>query len=319
MGKRALTFLIALCLTGCSFTWPLRPPVPSGLRYEASPAPRGVALVLVDQRPQSERDAFSTGRLDVHLELADAPLDAARFLAEHVQAELASRGLTATVTPGMTGTNRIELRTFRMQNWRTNAYTPFINGVFLSADLLTPAGRQRIGVFVWRGKVPMWTLGEVVEPTVNEPMSVAVKEFSSKLANALYGYRAPDAKVRELVTRIDRGRDDSTWLDVYSLGFSNNPLAIETLARLARDESEYVRIGAISGLGTLRATKQLKLLSDISADSDVAWQDRAMAYKAIGDLGVPESEAFLRSAKTRLESENDFTAQWWKQVLALYL
>jgi hypothetical protein len=206
-----------------------------------------------------------------------------------------------------------------MQNYRKNGYTAYFTSTFISADLVTPSLKKRLGVFVRRGKLPMWSFDEVVEPTMNQPLSLAVKEFATKLANALYGYRAPDATVRELLARIERGRDDATYLDVYQLGFTNNPLAVETLAKLARDDSEYVRIAAISSLGTLRATSQLALLRGLHADRDVLWQERAMALKSIGDLDVPEGNAFLRSEQDRLAPQNDTGSLWWKQVLALYL
>ena len=46
---------------------------------------------------------------------------------------------------------------------------------FLSVDLETADSKKRIGVFIKRGKVPVMSFEEVVEPTFNQPLSLAVR------------------------------------------------------------------------------------------------------------------------------------------------
>lgn len=83
-------------------------------------------------------------------------------------------------------------------------------------------------------------------------------------------------------------------MDVYQLGFSNNKLAIPELVKLTKHSSEYIRLAAISSLGIMRAVDQFDLLVRLYQNKGGLWQDRAMALKAIGDLGTPESHAYLQ-------------------------
>ena len=87
---------------------------------------------------------------------------------------------------------------------------------------------------------------------------------------------------------------------------------------LAKDDDEYVRIAAISSLGTLGANDQLELLKSIATGSNL-WQDRAMALKAIGDLGSPEAQAYLNEQRTALQAKGDKEATWSMQVINLYM
>jgi len=206
------------------------PPVPSGLTYVQTGPPHALDLTLVDQRPPDGR-TFSSGTIPAGVRVQGAPLDPPGFLAEHLSAELASRGLPARVSTGSGASEpRIDLRAFRIQNYRASGWTAFFASTFISADLVTGGVTKRIGVFVRRGKLPQWSFDEVNEPTMGVPLSLAVKDLASKVANQLYGYRAPDAKVQELVARLAGTHVENSFLDVYELGFTNNPLAIEPVA-----------------------------------------------------------------------------------------
>ena len=109
------------------------------------------------------------------------------------------------------------------------------------------------------------------------------KEFAArypKIAARLHGARSSDADVDRLVKKIATRGDDS-YLDVYALGFTNNPTAIGPMAVLARDPDEYVRLAAISSLGTLGAVDQLELLTSIYRDGTL-WQDDEMIRAGAG-------------------------------------
>jgi HEAT repeat protein len=167
--------------------------------------------------------------------------------------------------------------------------------------------------------VPVWSFAEVIDPTFNQPLSVAVKEFSSKLAGALYSYKASDATVKELVAKVNGTQTPDTFLDVYALGFTNNLAATDTLVSLTKSTDEYVRLAAISSLGNLRAASQFELLKTMYQDIALSRQDRDMALKAIADLGTPESDAFIRAEIKQLSAKGDTEAQWTSRILALYL
>ena len=315
-GIRMATCGLALALlTACApKSYTVRHPAPSDIVFGNPPA--AAPLTLVDARPDGER-VFSSGILPAELMVDGTALEPAAYLARNLQAELTARGVPAQVTLGGDATPTLTLRTFRVQNHRANGFSPFVTLTFLSGDLATPSGPQRLGVFVKRGKVPVWSFEEVIEPTFNQPLSLATKELAAKIASRLYDARSSDAEVDRLATKIATRGDDS-YLDVYALGFTNNPKAIDVLASLAGDADEYVRLAAISSLGTLGATGKLDLLKSIYREGGL-WQDRAMALKAIGDLDAAEADAFMAEQQVALQARaGDKEADWTLQIIRLY-
>lgn len=299
----------------------IKTPAPSGLKYEAATPPTKTNFSLIDNRKADER-IFHTGRLAATLQYGDAPLDAPQFLAQHLQEELLSRGVPAQIATGDKGLPRINLRTFRLQNHRVSGYSPFVTFTFLSVDLETSAFTRRLGVFIKRGKVPVWSFDEIVEPTLNQPLSLAVRELAGKIVKTLYNYQASNGTVDQLIAKANdtSKTEDERYFNVYSLGFTNNPKATDALVKLASDSAEYVRLAAISSLGNIGATGQFSFLKSIYQDGGRIWQDRAMALKAIGDLGTTDAMAFLYQERKRTESKaQNPESVWTQQILSLYL
>jgi hypothetical protein len=317
LARMATCVAMLVLLAGCApKSYSVRHPVPSE-NLVFGTAPPATAITLVDARAPSDR-VFSSGVLPASLTVEGAPLDPTGYLARNLQAELVSRGLQTQVGNAGDALPKLEMTTFRVQNHRANGFSPFVTLTFLGGDLVTPAGKQRLGVFVKRGKVPVWSFDEVIEPTFNQPLSLATKELAAKIAARLHGARSSDADVDRLTAKIATRGDDS-YLDVYALGFTNNPKAVAPLAGLARDPDEYVRLAAISSLGTLGANDQLDLLKSIYRDGNL-WQDRAMALKAIGDLDSTEADAFLAEQQAALQAKTgDKEADWTLQIVRLYL
>lgn len=300
----------------------VKTPAPSGLKYETATPQTKTGFSLIDSRKPSEQ-IFHSGILSATLSVGDSPIDAPQFLALHLQEELVSRGVPAQVTVGDKGLPRINLKTFRIQNHRANAYSPFVTFTFLSVDLETATNTKRIGVFIKRGKIPVWSFSEIVEPTFNQPLSLAVRELAGKIVKTLYGYQASAGTVSALITRLGETgskSEDERYFDVYSLGFTNNPKAIDTLVRLTSDSDEYVRLAAISSLGNIGATGQFSLLKSIYQNRASIWQDRAMALKAIGDLGTSDALTFMAQEKKRWEDQpRNQESTWTLQIIQLYL
>ena len=124
-----------LALTACApKTYAVKAPTPSDARYESVAAPAST-LTLVDGRGGGQ--VFSEGTLPVTLQLEGSPIDPMAFLNRHLQAEFNARGLPVQVGTGPGSYPQVEVKTFRMQNHRTNAYTPFITFTFISADIRT--------------------------------------------------------------------------------------------------------------------------------------------------------------------------------------
>ena len=225
---------LALCalpvLTACApQAYLLKNPQPSGLRAPVALA-AGETLTLVDARQGAERD-FNTGTLPATLQADGAAIDPPAFLATHLQAELASRGLGLKLRKDASGSPMLKLHSFRVVNHRSNGFAPFVTLTYLAADIDTPTGTQRVAAFVRRGKVPVWSFDEVVEPTFNQPMSLAVKELASKIASRRYGYQGSDAQVEALIAKLRGPRSPESFLDVHALGTLHNAKALALPAR----------------------------------------------------------------------------------------
>ncbi len=320
IARTGLVLSCAAVLSACApSSYLIKKPTPLALAGATQSAP-DAKLTVIDQRKGAERD-FSTGILMSGLRTDAGPVQPVGFLAEHLQAELKARGLATEVTATGNAQPALYLQTFRVVNHRSNGFAPFITFTFLSADLDTPSGKKRLTAFVKRGKVPVWSFDEVIEPTFNQPISLAIKELAAKLSAQAYGWRASDAQVDALLAKLKSPNlSGDAYLDVYALGFSNHPRAVERMVQLSSHADEYVRMAAISSLGILGASSQFATLKSIYEKRDVSWTDRAMAIKALGDLGTPESQAFLAQELTRWESaKTDKESLWTAQVIRLFL
>ena len=316
--RMATCGLVLALLTACApKSYTVRHPAPSDIVFGNPPV--AAPLTLVDARPDGER-VFSSGILPAELMVDGTALEPAAYLARNLQAELTARGVPAKVTLGGDATPALKLRTFRVQNHRANGFSPFVTLTFLSGDLATPSGPQRLGVFVKRGKVPVWSFDEVIDPTYNDPLAILTKEIAAKLNMALIGQVVSNEQVNALVASINKdGARADAYLDVYQLGFSNNTIAIPELVKLTSHAGEYVRLAALSSLGILKANDQFDFLATRYETKDGLWQDRAMALKAIGDMDTPQSRAYLQKELAKFENGKEREALWIKEVILLYL
>lgn len=311
--------LASLMLAACApASYNIRAPQPSGLKYAVAAPPPQQNFTLVDER-RSDGKVFSHGTLPAELKVDGKPIDPIPFLATQLQAELLSRGLPVSVGTAGSGKPVLRVKTYRIENTRTNAYTPFITLTFISADLETEEGTKRLGVFVTRGKTPVWSFEEIIDPTFNQPVALGVRELATKIARVAYGVRSDDDAVAALKATINGTRTPDSFIDVYALGFTNNPAAIDTLVKLTSDDQEYVRQAAISSLGNLGATGQFGLLKGIYQNAAVSWQDHCVALKAIADLGTAESRAFITEEAKKLGANSSKENVVLGQILALYL
>jgi hypothetical protein len=312
--------LAIIAFTACApKSYMVKSPTPSAEKYQSVSREKSADMSLIDQRSGDEM-IFSSGTLPAALTYKNSAINPPGFLAEQIQAEMLARGIPAKVSVGGTATPRLNLKSFKMRNSRVSGYSPFITLTYLSVEIDDGTNKKVIGSFVKRAKVPVWSFEEIIEPTLNEPLSIGVKEISSKIVSHLYNYSASDASVDALVAKIAGNSTNLRYLDVYALGFTNNQKAVSHLVTLSKDSDEYVRLAAISSLGTLGAQSQYQYLKSLYQSTGGMWQDRAMALKSIGDLDTDESRAFLREELTRLESgpqSKDIT--WTLQIIRLYI
>lgn len=322
--RLAPAMLVVSMLAGCAaggLTIPIKDPVPSEHKFSGEARSKQDQLNFVDSRPASDKASFSTWIVPMNFVAKGKPLDPVAFVAEHTTKELVARGIPVTQGAGNQAME-ISISKVGIDNHRATGFSPMVTLTFLVADVTTPAGKKRMTAYVKRAKVPVWGFDELNDPCYSEPLSLITKELAAKINRDVYGLKSDDAEIDRLVAKVnaEAATNPLSYFDVYQLGFSNNPRAIEPLVKLTSHNQEYVRLAAISSLGILKATSQQKLLenlySGIGAD---IWQDRAIALKAIGDLDTPESKAFLQAEFDRLKDKNDRGAVWTKKLIALYL
>jgi len=170
--------LSAISLQGCASSgYSITEPVPSQLGYEAASTPVSGDVAIRDARGENP-DYFSFGVLPAELRIDDVAFEPIDFLRTHVAKELDSRAAAGSVSSS--GEWELDVKTLRMRNHRTNAYTPFITLTMLSGDVTTPEGVKPIGIFITHGKGPVWTFLEVIEPIFTQPMSMLGKELAAQ-------------------------------------------------------------------------------------------------------------------------------------------
>jgi hypothetical protein len=324
LSRIATTVVLASAvLSGCAINMkvPVKDPVPSATTFKKTTENVPVKLAFKDERSAEEKAKLVSGRIPMQVVYEDKPFDAVPWLAQHTVKELTARGMPVTLADGRSGGTTVLIKHIHIENHRATGFSPFVTFTSLRAEVLTDRGPQRITSYVKRGKVPVWTFDEVIDPTYNAPLGIMTKEVAAKLNQQLFRQSISDEEVNALIRKIDQdgGKSDDAYLDVYQLGFGNNPRAIPELVKLSSHANEYVRLAAISSLGILKATDQHEFLTRTHENASLLWQDRAMALKAIGDLGTPASRAYLQKQQSQLEGRTDKDATWTKEIIALYL
>lgn len=307
-------------LSGCAINMPvpIKDPVASDVPYvKAKIAP--VTLTFKNEQSDADKAQFMTGLIPMNLLYKDKPFDSVPWVAQNTVKEMSARGLPVTLGNGESNSKNVSIKRLHIENHRVSGFSPFVTFTTLKADVMTAEGPQRVTAYVKRGKVPVWSFDEVIDPTYNDPLATLTKEFAAKLNQKLFGQMVSNDQVKALIAKVNKSTTDDAYVDVYQLGFSNNPIAIPELVKLTTHSGEYVRLAAISSLGILKAVDQMNLLIAIYELKDGLWQDRAMALKAIGDMDTPKSRAYLKGELAKYEGRSDKEALWTKEIIALYL
>ncbi len=316
-----LLFTLTL-LSGCALNMsvPVKDPVPSQVTYMKSGSPKPVALSFKDKQSEEDKAKILSGRIPMRLVYEGQPFDPVPWVARHTIKEMTARGLSVKLVVDEANSTPVLIKRIHIENHRVSGFSPFVTFTSLRADVITTHGPQRITAYIKRGKVPVWSFDEIIDPTYNDPLAILTKELAAKLNMALFGQMVSNEQVNALIARIntDGSRDDA-YLDVYQLGFSNNPIAISELVKLSSHSGEYVRLAALSSLGILKANDQFGFLAARFESRGAKWQERAMALKAIGDLDTTQSRAYLEQQLVQFENSKDTEALWFKEIILLYL
>lgn len=321
-GATAMAASLAL-LSGCAINMPvpIKDPAQASVAYTKAGTIKPVTLAFKDEQTLEEKGKLLTGLIPMQMLYEGKPFDAVPWISRNTVKELADRGLPVSLAgDGATGTN-VVIKRVHIENHRASGFSPFVTFTSMRADLMTDSGPQRVTAYIKRGKVPVWSFDEVIDPTYNEPLAVLTKELAAKLNQQLFKQMVSTEQVNALIAKIEKSDDKQgdTYLDVYQLGFSNNPAAVPALVKMAAHSNEYIRLAAISSLGILKAVEQTDFLIGLYESTSGIWQDRAMALKAIGDMGTPKSREYLQKQWNNLQNRTDKDALWTKEIISLYL
>jgi hypothetical protein len=310
--KNLLLPILILLIQGCApKSYLVQEPVPSNTTYKATSTEFSKSLSIKDSRSEDHK-VFSHGVLNAELLIANKiPLNPINYLKKNTELELLKRGIPVSLDAKES--LDINVQTLVMKNHRANGFSPFVTFTFLKADVDIDGKKEPISVFIRRGKVPVWSFDEIIQPTFNEPLSLLVKEFTAKINTLVYKQKISDADVLKLSDKIKNG---GTYLDVYQLGFGNNKSAIAYLKELTKSKHEYKRQAAISSLGILKAENEFDYLASLYQNSS-SWPDKAMVLKAIGDLRIQKGIDFLKSKQEAFTKEPK--KYWLKDLVNLYI
>jgi hypothetical protein len=322
--KNAAGIVASLALlSGCAINMkvPVKDPAPSTLAYKKAEAVAPVSLSFKDNQTAEDKAKLLSGLIPMQMVYNDKAFDAVPWIVQQTMKEMTTRGLPVTLVDEGKGGASVLIKRVHIENHRASAFSPFVTFTSLQADVMTARGPQRITSYVKRGKVPVMTFDEVIDPTYNDALGVLTKEFAAKLNQQLFRQEIGNDQVKALIGKInqDGGKADNAYLEVYQLGFGNNMTAVPELVKLSSHVNEYVRLAAISSLGILKATDQMGFLTRLYETPGLIWQDRAMALKAIGDMDTPESRAYLQKQKAQFGSRTDKESAWTKEIIGLYL
>jgi hypothetical protein len=117
-------------------------------------------------------------------------------------------------------------------------------------------GTQRsVTAYFHAGKVPIWGMSEIVQPTYNYPMSVVIKEIATKL-NGLYFHSSPPGDlVRRKIDEIKKEPNLDTIMDLAFLGSADALPALESLVKTSTSGNVVTyALDAIGIIGDPRAS-----------------------------------------------------------------
>lgn len=285
--------------------------------FATSNSPANIDDIAFKSLKTAGQKPFSNGKLPINLNIDGAPVDPVAYLRNNVIKELNDKGIE--VNGEVSSETSLNIKQFYLRNHRTNGYTPFITFGNFEGNLVYAGQTYPISAFVKRGKVPVWSFNEVIEPTFNEPLALISKEVAAKINRIIFNRQISDDQVDALVADIKaNSKDKKAYLKVYELGFGNNEKANASLVEFTRHDEEYIRLAAISSLGVMQDESQMEHLWTIF-ETAKTWQDRAMALKALGDINTAASLDKLEQAKPIINQDKKRAILWFNEILDLYL
>lgn len=317
IAKFFMLILMVAFFQACSVKIPIDSPIESENSFTSDTKSEQINFIF--QNDLGKNHNVSTGKqTEVFiLEHNNEKIDGANYIKNALIKEIKARKIPLVFTDD--SNKKLHFEHFEIITHRTSGYSPLVTISTLGMSVKDSNEKKKFISVVKRGKVPIWSMGEVSEPCYNEPMTLLVKEIVAKLNQVYFGYKLSDDEVENIKNKITNEKHTkSTYLDVYELGFSNNNKALDFIKNLAVSNDEYIRLAAISSIGILGNSKDFSFLVALNKNSKL-WQDRAMALKSIGDLDTKESRDYLIERKSFWQGKTTRDAIWNLKIIDLYI
>ncbi|RXK07280.1 HEAT repeat domain-containing protein [Halarcobacter bivalviorum] len=306
-------FAVVLFFQACSLKVPIKSTEKSENKYEPSLDVESKAIKEVSFINALDKDAtIITGEFkeNIHLEYKKEKLEASSFIKNALQEEFKARALPISIID--TSLDSLNLENFEIFVYRSSGFSPVVTFSSLRVTVQIGDKKETFVSIVKRGKVPVWVVDEIFDPCFNEPISLMIKEIVAKINKAYFNYKISDEKVSEIMLKIDKGvnNDDKlNYLNIYELGFSNNPKALELLKQYTNNSDEYLRLASLSMLGFLGGESEFDYLVSKYRNSKI-WQDRALSMKAIADINTEKTKKFLQNEYKLWKAQDSKEAIW---------
>jgi len=299
----SMSFLILL--TGCGLNFTIKDPVPSNVIYSSQNMTPSV-ITIVDQRTGMDLN-FLLGQMVPDAKMSETSTiklvnieDPIAYFAMHLEKELNSRQIPikCVVSKSQSDGLTLVIHRYQIANIQATGFSPWESLHFFSGTLINGSQKTAIKSYFYNGKMPAWSMNEILEPCFNIPISIIIKDVASKINQAAFNLRASDQKVKSLTAEVDAQiarKDYNDFWKVLELGYTNNPGAIDPLKKFAKANDDFLKSCAISSIGTLGGAGEVEFLKNSYAEG--WYNDRYMSAKALGDIATPEAIQALTEMK----------------------
>ncbi|MGJ0299124.1 hypothetical protein NG744_09280 [Aliarcobacter cryaerophilus] len=318
----ATTLAIIYLFSGCTTKIPMKDITTSKEKFEISNEENQIELNFVDD---SKNGKVTEGKFEkvLFLEYQNKDINGYEFISNNLKKEIEARNLPIKLVKNEATNNNLLLNSFKINSQQTTGFTPLTTFTKAKLTLEKDNEKYKIVSVIKRAKMLMFSVIESYEPCYYEPTSVVVQEIVAKLNIALFNYKLDDNSVKELISVANKqikNKDNSAYLTVYKLGFSNNPLALDFIYEHTKHTyPDYVRFSSISTLGMLGGEKYINYLISIYNNPSYSWEDKIIALKSIGDINSSEGNNFLEKTYKELGDKKDFHIKAQKDTIELYI
>lgn len=319
IGQIIVVLSILFSFQACSLKVPLKSVEQSESAYIPSSEENDVLKVSfkngLTQNPQVVTGIFEKA---IFLENDKKSIEAYSFILNAIKKELHARKLPIEFVDD--SKESLILKKFEIFTHRSSGFSPIVTISMLKVTADIGNEEKVFTSVIKRGKVPIWEAEEINDPCFNEPIMLMVKEVVAKINKAYFNYKLSDEKVAEIINKIDDGvntKNDLNYINIYELGFSNNDKALDRVKFYNNSSDEYLRLSSISVLGLLGGEKEFVYLSNIYRNAKL-WQDRAMALKAIADIGTERTKKFINIEHNLWKNQDSKEGKWNSMILDLY-